>query len=182
METYLALVLNYKENGDDITASFRVSEETLRLAQNWWIQTPNATIKDLSDWVETNAGKLHSADGPAVIERDADGSIGESYYNDGKLHRVDGPAVFVRKADGSTREWYYADGKRHRADGPAVIERHAGGLTFEGYFVDDKPVCGELLISPESAIRHTQATPINGNRQSSRSRSATEWLKGGFRF
>ena len=30
--------------------------------------------------------------------------------------------------------------------------------------ITDKGVCGELLISPESAIRHTQETPVQPNQ------------------
>ena len=138
MNENLDVILNYKENGADITATYRVSEETLRLARSWQAQTPNPTAKDLSDWLENNGGRLHSTDGPAVIEREADGSTCESYYTDGKRHRADGPAVVMRYADSSTREQYYTDGKRHRADGPAVIERDADGSTCEAYFVDDK--------------------------------------------
>ena len=46
-------------------------------------------------------------------------------------------------------------------DGNLVLARPQGKEQI-GYWLSFEPVCGELLISPESAIRHTQVRP-SGN-------------------
>ena len=133
------LTLRYEDPsaGDnaDITATYRVSEETLRRAQSWQAQTANPTARDLSDWLQKNGGALHRADGPAVVVHHADGSTLEAYYIDGRRHRAEGPAVVNLKADGWTSEQYYARDVRHRADGPAVVVRQADGSIREEYYI-----------------------------------------------
>ena len=39
-----------------------------------------------------------------------------SYWRDGKKHREDGPAVIERYADGTVWESHWRDGKEHRED------------------------------------------------------------------
>lgn len=56
-------------------------------------------------------GKLHRADGPAIIS----GRCRYWYFN-GLYHRVDGPAV--EYPNGSKYWWF--NGEQHREDGPAV--------------------------------------------------------------
>lgn len=81
----------------------------------------DALIDALSGYIETgpdgtvryydSEGKLHRANGPAVVY--ATGA--RAWYRHGYRHREDGPVVV--HADGSTPWW--VNGKHHRKDGPA---------------------------------------------------------------
>ena len=96
-------------------------------------------IKNIDDssTVETytRGGKRHREDGPARIERRADGVVVlEAYWRNGEMHRADGPALIERYADGAVIESYWRDNKLHREYGPAEIVRRADGTMFESYW------------------------------------------------
>jgi len=97
-------------------------------------------------------GRYHrnSADGPAVIRRNATTGIvlEESYFENDELHRdpAEGPATITRNASTGrvVGETYWVRGQRRRdlADGPAIIVRDpvTGAVTQERYFVDGREV------------------------------------------
>lgn len=75
---------------------------------------PGVRTDDRGSQIRTDPqGRVHSADGPAVIM--VNGSI--EWRVRGERHRVDGPAVVW--SDG-TQGWYL-NGEQHREDGPARI-------------------------------------------------------------
>ena len=101
-------------------------------------------------------GERHRKDGPALIERQADGSSRTAYFQHDQLHREGGPAdvevlprgavlttwavegrlIKVEKSspDGDLQVTFYDSEKRlHRDDGPALIEREGGELIEEWY-------------------------------------------------
>jgi hypothetical protein len=167
MDKFLEITLNFKQNCDDMTstfiATFRVSEETLHHARDWWVQAAKPTTKDLSDWIENHGGMLHRENGPAVIECAADGATAEAYYRLGKLHRSDGPAHIVHRADGAYFEGYYIDGKPHRSNGPAYIIRCPDGSVCEQYFTNGSFVKEvrpfSLATLPGVTIRRSPPAP-----------------------
>ncbi len=69
-----------------------------------------------------NHGKLHNADGPAVVTFDK-----QEWFYHGRRHNANGPAVI--KANYSS--WWY-HGKRHRDNGPAVEESNSKQYYFHG--------------------------------------------------
>lgn len=111
MKECTEITLRYKENGNSITVTYRVSKDILRRARSWHART-NLTARDLADWLQNRGGELHRTGGPAYVVRYPDGCFREEYYANNQRHRVGGPAVVVSRADGSTTyEAYYAGGK-----------------------------------------------------------------------
>jgi hypothetical protein len=136
MQKALDITLSYQRKGIRTVAIYRLSEETFHSMQSWKAKTAHPTDRALSDWLGAHGGKRHCENGPAVVERKADGSIFEMYYIDGVQHRADGPAIVERKADGSTYEAYYINDKCHRVGSPALLWRYADGSTCEEYYID----------------------------------------------
>ncbi|MGA7870264.1 MAG: hypothetical protein WCA22_05125 [Candidatus Binatus sp.] len=77
-------------------------------------------------------------DGAARIHHEPDGEYStEHWFRDGQQHRDDGPAVVERQADGSRFEEYCRNGKLHREDGPAEIEYGPDGfIGYQSYWRD----------------------------------------------
>jgi hypothetical protein len=73
------------------------------------------------EWSDTE-GRLHRADGPAVIYDNEGGT----WYWHGQLHRVDGPAVAY---DDDNQQWWL-HGQLHRIDGPADIGADGQGKWY----------------------------------------------------
>jgi hypothetical protein len=71
-------------------------------------------------------GKLHRADGPAILYPNGD----EEWWLNGRRHREDGPAIYWEKSS----NYWYLNGKQHRIDGPAV-EYFSGA---KGWWIDGK--------------------------------------------
>lgn len=129
------LTVSYRDGSFEISSVYAVDEDTSReLGRH--IKKPAG--KDLQAWLEKKGCRLDWSGGPAVVQRDDDGSKVERYYRDGKPHREDGPAIVKRYADGTTEERYYRDGERHREDGPAVIKCYADGSNYEEYYRDGR--------------------------------------------
>lgn len=79
-------------------------------------------------YTEDNNGvtKFHRIEGPAKIEKHADGSISRlEWHVNGRRHRNrDKPAKLIYHDNGVlSREIYYKNGVLHRENGPAVIAR-----------------------------------------------------------
>lgn len=95
-----------------------------------------------------------SNDGPALILRDDDGTVGlEEYRWDGRYHRTAGPARIEYSSTGiATLEMYYRHGRLHRdpKQGPARIERRSNGFVrLESYYVH-----GRSFRDPEDGPYH----------------------------
>jgi hypothetical protein len=103
-------VFHAGDEGNEFTKIYAVPAEIageLALVEN------QPVGRDLARWLAITGCKLDCEDGPAVVERRADGEIRETWYRDGHWHRNDGPALVERAADGSTLfEDYFVEGGR----------------------------------------------------------------------
>ncbi len=117
-------------------------------------------------------GKLHRADGPAVIISNYKGTKeyhyrGEEYYDiyyyyiRGFQHRTGGPAVY-NSSDNRVVYWHY--GNFHRTDGPAIIYNsvdkvyYINGLSYneDEFNICSFMMCDFCVFSCEHAHRNTQ--------------------------
>lgn len=136
-------MLAYRDNGTDVTAIYAVSEKTLRKEQIWAQQQQTPPSGDqVAVWLKNHGAKLDCPNGPALVERYADGSTYEAYFRNGQFDRRDGPAITLNYPsrslvdlyfDGTTIEEYRRNGKLDRRDGPAIVERNEDGSTSEEY-------------------------------------------------
>lgn len=122
----LHIVVSYKENDTDVTASYAASEQILHEAELWELQTISPSAKAFAAWLWEHGCKLDCQDGPALIERSAKGTH-EQYYENGLLNRSDGPARVVRSPDGSiVWESYYRHDKFVLKEQLAPLSRISG--------------------------------------------------------
>jgi hypothetical protein len=80
-------VVHAGDEGNEFTKIYAVAPEIaheLALLEN--------QPENLAAWLAGKGCKLDCEDGPAVVERRADGDIRETWYRDGHWHRTDGPA------------------------------------------------------------------------------------------
>jgi hypothetical protein len=103
------ITVTHEERGTEITCIYAISED-VRREMEAWSSKKNPTNRDVLVWLVNKGCGLDSANGPAYVQRDADGSTVEQYYRDGKLHRDDGPAIICHNPGGTTVERYYQNG------------------------------------------------------------------------
>ncbi len=122
----LHIIVSYRENDTDITASYAASEQVLQEAELWELKTISPTAKAFVAWLKEHGCKLDCQDGPALIERSVKG-MDEQYFENGQLHRSDGPARVVRAPDGSiVWESYYRHDRFVLREQLAPLSRIAG--------------------------------------------------------
>jgi hypothetical protein len=162
MEKPRELVLNYRANGFNTTATYEVSEQTWLRAQSLRDENNDRAV---ADWLLDHGDTLHCANGPALVMSKDDGSVTKKYYEHGELHRVDGPAIDAYDASGTTSKEYYTRGKRDRVGGPAISVRYKDGSGFDKYCTDGKVVkvrIGSPSTAPDATARRAM-NPLNAH-------------------
>jgi hypothetical protein len=95
-----------------------------RSCASWALDENKPAGQELAAWLADKGCKLNCEAGPAVVERRADREIRETWYRDGHWHRNNGPALVERAADGSTLfEDYFLEGGRVAKEAVVFPER-----------------------------------------------------------
>jgi ankyrin repeat protein len=136
-------VVHAGDEGNEFTKIYAVAPEIARelaLVEN--------KPENLAAWLAGKGCKLDCEDGPAVVERRADGEIRETWYRDGHWHRTDGPALVERAADGSTLfEDYFLEGGRVAKEDVLFSDRETFDALVAAAEKGDTAVVNRLLHS-----------------------------------